>query len=133
MPAHACYSLAAFAGLLASCHPPPVAPRSSGPQAARSATPQLSPAARLARANQRLELSAYAEAEAEYRALLNGAEGAAARAGLGQILVKTGRAAEAISTLTPLLGDAKWAAIAALYTARAQQSLGRLREAEASL
>jgi len=87
----------------------------------------------LARASQRLELSAYAEAEAEYRALLSGVEGAAARAGLGQVLVKTGRAAEAIRTLAPLLGDPKWAAFAAQYTARAQQSLGHVRDAEATL
>ncbi|MEI9952137.1 MAG: hypothetical protein WDO74_24915 [Pseudomonadota bacterium] len=50
-----------------------------------------------------------------------------------KILVKTGRAAEAITTLAPLLSDAKWGASAALYTARAQRSLGRLREAEATL
>src|SRR6478735_7816067 len=120
MRARAGFSMAVFAALLGSCHPKPVAPSSSGPQAARSVTLPLSPAARLARANQRLELSAYPEAEADFRALLSGAEGPAARVGLGQILVKTGRASQAITTLAPLLGDAKWSALAAQYTARAQ-------------
>jgi len=125
-------SIAALAVLLASCQRGPVAP-SSGSAKAVVPTHELAPAARLVRANQRLELSAYKEAEAEFRALLTGPEGAAARIGLGQVLLKTGRATEAISTLTPLSTDPKWEALAALYIARAQQSLGRPRDAEATL
>ncbi|MEI9937035.1 MAG: tetratricopeptide repeat protein [Pseudomonadota bacterium] len=125
-------SIVALAAVLASCHRGPVAPNASGGIAA--APPhELPPAARLARANQRLELSAYREAEAEFRALVSSAEAAPARLGLGQILLKTGRAPEAIAMLAPLLGDANTGTLAALYTARAQLSLGRVREAEATL
>ena len=132
MRARAWISITAVASLVASCQRGPAAPSARG---AKAAIPrhELAPAARLARANQRLELSAYKEAEAEFRALLAGSEGAAARVGLGQVLVKTGRAPEAISILAPLANDPNWAAAAALYTARAQQSLGRTREAEAVL
>jgi len=123
----------ALAVLFTSCQRAAVAPSSSGSQTVAAPAHELSGAARLARANQRLGLSAYKEAEADFRALLNGPEGAAARLGLGQVLVKTGRAAEAISTLSPLLRDPNAAAAAALYTARAQQNLGRIHEAEATL
>ena len=110
----------------------PVAPNASGSHTAFPAR-ELSPSARLARANQRLELSAYKEAEAEFRGLISGVEAAPARVGLGQTLVKTGRAVEAMATLAPVLGDPQWGALAALETSRAQQSLGRVREAEATL
>jgi len=132
MRVHAWSSIAALSVVLASCHPGQVTPGSKGAKAA-GPVHELPPAARLARANQRLELSAFKEAEAEFRAISSGPEAAPARVGLGQVLVKTGRANEAISTLAPLLSDATWAAPAALYTARAQRSLGRLRDAEATL
>jgi len=132
MRVHAWSRVAGLTAVLASCHPAQVAPGSNGAKAA-APVHQLPAAARLARANQRLELSAFKEAEADFRTLLSGAEAAPARVGLGQVLVKTGRAPEAIGTLAPLLGDTRWAAAAALVTARAQQSLGHLREAEASL
>ena len=124
-------SIAVLVGVLASCQRGPVAPSAGASKAA--AAHELSPAARLARANQRLELSAYKEAEADFRALSNGPSSVPARLGLGQVLVETGRAEEAITTLSPLLGDAKWSAQAAVYTARAQQSLGRVQDAEATL
>lgn len=133
MRAWALSSIAVFSALLASCQRGPVAPSSAGGKAAAPPVHELSPAARLARANQRLELSAYKDAEADFRALANSSESASARVGLGQVLVVTGRAQEAITTLSPLLADAKWAAPAALYTARALQALGRVREAEATL
>src|SRR6188474_1317458 len=120
MRSHSWTSITALAALLASCHRGPVEPRASG-SAAPAPAHELSPAARLARANQRLELSAYPAAEAEFRALLSSAEAAPARIGLAQVLVKTGRAPEAMSTLLPLLGAAQWGALAALHTARAQQ------------
>jgi len=122
----------ALATGLASCQRGPAVPSASGSKAAAPA-PELSPAARLERANQRLEHSAFKDAEADFRALLSGTQAAPARVGLGQVLVKTGRAPEAIATLAPLLSDVKWGAPAALYTARAQQSLGRVRDAEATL
>lgn len=87
----------------------------------------------MARANQRQQLSAYHEAEADYRALLAGPEAAGARLGLGQTLVTTGRAAEAIGVLAPLLDQKDWAAGAAIWTARAKQSTGDTRGAEATL
>jgi tetratricopeptide (TPR) repeat protein len=48
-------------------------------------------------------------------------------------LVTTGRNAEAIGMLAPLIGDAKWAGEAALWTARAEQSEGDVKGAEATL
>jgi cellulose synthase operon protein C len=133
MRALAVSSIAVLVGVLASCQRGPVAPSPGGSKASAAPAHELSPAARLARANQRFETSAYKDAEADFRALSNGSESVAARAGLGRVLVETGRAEEAISTLSSLLGDAKWSAEAALYTARAQQSLGRNGDAEATL
>jgi len=133
MRARAFSSIAVLAATLMNCQRAPVAPGASGLKAAAAPVHDLSPAARLARANQRLELSAYKEAEADFRALLSGSEGAAARLGLGRVLVKTGRASEAMSTLAPLSSDPTWSARAAIQTSRAQQSLGRIRDAEASL
>ena len=132
MRGHALGSIAAVAVLLASCQRAPVAP---APVAAKTAaaTPDLPAAARLSRATQRLELSAYKDAELEFRALLTGPEAASARLGLGQVLVKTGRASEAITVLAPLLRDPARSALAASFTARAQQALGQVRDAEATL
>jgi Tfp pilus assembly protein PilF len=104
-----------------------------GAKAAVGSAREMSPAARLERANQRLRRSAYKQAEADFRALIGGTESAPSLVGLGQVLVKTGRAPEAIATLAPLLADEKWGALAVLYTARAQLSLGRVRDAEATL
>src|SRR6478609_7151943 len=126
-------SIVALAAVLASCHRGTVAGDRTGSRVASAPEHELSPGARLARAQQRLELSAYKQAEAEFRALIGGAETSPARVGLAQVLLKTGRAAEAITTLAPLLSDANWQAPAALYTARAQASLGRLGDAEATL
>ena len=116
MRGHALGSIAAVAVLLASCQRAPVAP---APVAAKTAaaTPDLPAAARLSRATQRLELSAYKDAELEFRALLTGPEAASARLGLGQVLVKTGRASEAITVLAPLLRDPARSALAASFTA----------------
>ncbi|HET7541298.1 MAG TPA: tetratricopeptide repeat protein [Polyangiaceae bacterium] len=132
MRGHAFGSVAAVVALIAGCQPAKVAPGAVAKPAAISAADLPAPA-RLARANQRFELSAYKEAEAEFRALLSSPEGAAARLGLGQVLVKTGRASEAISVLSPLLSDPARVASAALFTARAQQALGLVRAAEATL
>ncbi|HEX2671916.1 MAG TPA: tetratricopeptide repeat protein, partial [Polyangiaceae bacterium] len=126
-------SIAVLAVMVASCQRGPVAPNAGASKAAAPPQHELSPAARLARANQRLELSAYKDAEADFRALSSGPASVAARVGLGQLLVETGRAQEAITTLSPLLGDAQWSAQAAVSTARAQQSLGRVQDAEATL
>ena len=72
-----------FAALFASCQREAVAPSASSSKVA-VASHELSGAARLSRANQRLELSAYKEAEADYRALLlDMVAGQAAPAGAG--------------------------------------------------
>lgn len=118
--------------LLGSCHPsaPRVAVTSRpGPAAAHL----LSSGARLARANQRLALSGYREAEADFRALLGAPEAAEARLGLARVLVTTGRYAEAKRTLAPLVNDSKWGADAVLWIARALESEGDVAGAEASL
>lgn len=126
-------SIALLAVLLASCQRGPVAPSAGVSNVAAKPEHELSPEARLARANQRFELSAYKDAEADFRALSSGPESVPARFGLGRVLFETGRAQEAISTLSALLTDAKWSARAAVYIARAQQSLGRVKDAEATL
>ena len=133
MRAYVRTSIAALLVALASCQRGPVAPNANGSKPSGAPVHELSPAVRLARGNQRLELSAYKEAEADFRALLGGAEAAPARIGLGRVLVKTGRDQEAISTLGPLLADPKQGGAAALYTARAQQSQGRVADAERTL
>lgn len=120
-------SIAAIGALFVGCRG---AGLHGGARAAKSGSadhPALSPSAQLARANQRLELSAFRGAEADFRALLPRAEvQAKARVGLGQVLVTTGRAEEAIRTLAPLLLQPDSAGSAALWTARAQASLGDL-------
>jgi tetratricopeptide (TPR) repeat protein len=123
---------ALLGALVANCRP--AAPPASSAQA-KPAAPGvvLSPQARLARANQRLELSAYREAEADYRALLGTPEASRARVGLGQVLVTTGRSSEALSTLAPLLTQPDSAAAAAIWTSRAMQSRGDVRGAESVL
>src|SRR5450432_2494531 len=120
-----------FGLFIASCQPSVSPPR----HAATSLKPgsvqrEMSPAGRLQRANARLELSAYPEAEAEFRALLATALGAEATLGLGQLLVKTGRYSQALNALTPLLSEPSVAARAAVWSARAQRNLGNLAAAE---
>jgi Tfp pilus assembly protein PilF len=126
-------SVAALGAALASCH------GGAGRLGRKAAIPdahqasELSPALRLARALERLELSAYDEAEADFRALLTTSEAAQARLGLAQVLLTRGRAPEAASTLSPLLSEPKWAGSAGYWVARAQRSLGDLAGAERTL
>ncbi|MEP7049411.1 MAG: tetratricopeptide repeat protein [Pseudomonadota bacterium] len=125
-------SVVALGLLLGSCHPraPRLAPAATGKAAPPHA---LSPRARLARAAQLLALSGYREAEADFRALLSTSEGDEARVGLGRTLVITGRYQEAKNTLATLLTDSRWAADAALWTARARENEGDVTGAEATL
>ena len=133
MRARAWVSVAALGGIVASCHGAAPA-RGAGATHPQQAKPrELSASARLARATQRLELSAYHEAEADFRSVLGGADAAQATLGLGQVLVTTGRAEEAVALLAPLLSQPKWAAGAALWTARAQLSTGDVKGAERTL
>ncbi len=114
-----------------ACHPAPT--RLSGPLKSPRARPALSPAERLARAQRHLELSRYVDAEAEFRPLLGTSESARARLGLAEVTVTTGRYAEAVSAVAPLLSDPAWAADAALWTARAHGNAGDVAGAELTL
>ena len=132
MRARGLISVAVVAALLASCGPAaprPVVARSAPTNAPR----ELAPKARLARALQRLELSGYHEAEADFRGLLTTPEADPARLGLGQTLVTTGRPEEAQAVLAPLLARPEWNAQAVLWTARAQLSRGDVQGAERTL
>ena len=123
---------ALLGALVANCRPAAPPASSAKAKPARPAI-ALSPQARLARANQRLESSAYLDAEADFRALLGTAHASPARLGLGQVLVTTGRPSEALTTLAPLLLVPDLAAGAAIWTSRAKQSTGDVRGAESTL
>lgn len=133
MRARTLLRVAGLSTMLVSCHPAPNPHAANGASSGAARAPELSPGARLSRAQQRLQSSAYREAEADFRTLTTGAEAAAARLGLGEVLVTTGRYSEAVSTLAPLLAQPDSAASAAIWTARAQQALGDIRGAEATL
>jgi cellulose synthase operon protein C len=85
-------------GLLTGCgsqavvNPRPV----DGAQAARAAARELGPDARLARGLTRFGQSRYADAEADLRAALAGADKASALLGLSELMLTTGRYPEAI-------------------------------------
>ncbi len=132
MRASGTISIAVLAAWLAACQPgaPPANVARSAPA---NAPRELTPKARLARAKQRLDLSGYREAEADFRTLLSGAEAFPARLGLGEVLVTTGRPEEAQAVLAPLLAEPEWNAPAALWTARAQLSRGDVQGAERTL
>jgi len=98
--------VAVLGAAFGSCHPLPS--RSPVAKSGSTATPELSPAARLARGKQRLELSAYREAETDFRALLSTSAATPARVALAQVLVATGRYSEAVSSLAPLIADSTW-------------------------
>ncbi|HEY5376309.1 MAG TPA: hypothetical protein VIK01_21660, partial [Polyangiaceae bacterium] len=132
MRTRALIRVAALSVFVNSCHPA-VQPAVIAPSARSEAGRPLPSAARLARADRRLELSGYREAEADFRALLGAPEATAARVGLGQVLVTTGRYTEAVSVLAPLVSSPTWNADAALWTARAQQCEGDVSAAERTL
>ena len=133
MSARVLVSVAVFGAYLASCHPEPGRARTVAPPKAPRGAAELPPSVRLARAERRVEQSAYRDAEADFRALLPGIESGPARLGLAQVLVTTGRAEEALSTLAPLLAQPRYAAMAALWASRAQQHLGDVKGAEQTL
>ena len=125
--------IATLSVLLANCHS--AAPEARQPVAGRTASKptELSAAARLARAQQRLELSAYKDAELDFRALQGGLLGTEATLGLGQILVTTGRYAEAQSELSSLLLRPDLGRRAVVWSARAARRQGDVRGAELML
>lgn len=98
-------AITALAALSEACVPaapppgPPQSPAASEPSpSASSAAPAatvLAPEARLARAREAFDASRYAEAEAEFRALLEGPLAEAAARGLADALAITGRVGEA--------------------------------------
>ncbi len=125
--------IATLTVLLANCHSG--SPQARQPVASRavSRVVELSGAARLARAQQLFDLSAYKEAELDFRVLLNGPLAAEAAVGLGQILVTTGRYTEAQSTLSPLLSGPNFGARAVVWSARAARHQGDVHGAELML
>jgi Flp pilus assembly protein TadD len=133
MRARALVSIAVLAALVESCRPAAAPKADLAANRAAKAAPALAPKALLARGQQRLELSAYREAEADFRALLATPEAAPARLGLAEVLVTTGRGAAVPEVLSPLLSEPAWRASAALWSARAQRSLGDVAGAERTL
>jgi cellulose synthase operon protein C len=124
---------AALGALAASCHSSVSRVHEPSAGAAKAESPAASPNAQLARGNQRLDLSAYPEAEADFRALAGTPLGAQAALGLGQVLVTTGRYAEAQVALAPLLSQPDLAAKSAVWLARAQRNQGDAAGAEQTL
>src|SRR5690349_8646509 len=120
----------ALGTFLLSCHAAVAPGRAPSARAERAQPLPLSSSARLARANQRFDQSAYREAEADFRALAGTPEASQAALGLGQVLVTTGRYAEAARTLGPLLSEPELGISAAVWLARAERGAGDLRAAE---
>src|SRR5450432_3916406 len=121
MRARVLISVAVLATMPAGCQPAATPVAAARPNPASSVPHELTSKARLARAQQRLQLSGYREAEADFRGLLGTPEVTQARLGLAEVLVITGRADAALEELMPL-SDPSSAAPAALLRARALQS-----------
>ncbi|HEY4102827.1 MAG TPA: tetratricopeptide repeat protein [Polyangiaceae bacterium] len=133
MITRACIPTLAATCLIVSCHSSATLVGAKQASTAKTAQAELSTTARLARANEHLELSAYSEAEADFRALAHSPEAARAALGLGKVLVLTGRYAEAVTVLAPLLSQRDLAEPAAVWTARAEREQGDLSGAEQTL
>ncbi|MES1173971.1 MAG: hypothetical protein ABUL62_06545 [Myxococcales bacterium] len=131
MRARALISVAVLTAVSGSCRPA-AAPRAAARRAPGSAPAELSSKARLARGQQRLELGAYREAEADFQSLLNTPESTLARLGLAEVRVTTGRADAALEALAPVT-DPSAAAPAAVLRARALRSRGDVAGAERAL
>ncbi len=132
MNARTSIAVVVLASVVPGCHGAARTPQSAHTTpSAPSAEP--SAAVRLARGRERLELSAYREAEKDFRALGGTAQAAEGALGLGQVLVLTGRYAEALSTLKQLLSQPNWAETAAIWSSRAERNQGDLHAAEATL
>lgn len=125
-------TVAVLAAGVLSCHPQATTQTGAQPRQAGNAPRDLAPEARLARGRERLELSAYREAEADFRSLLNSGEQTLARLGLAEVLVTTGRSDAALEVLSPLSGSSSIAP-AAVWRARALLSRGDVAGAERAL
>ena len=132
MRARALFSVAILSAGVNGCGPAVAQRAGATPGASAKTAPELSSAARLARARQRLDLSAYRDAEADFRALLATHEAVPARLGLAEVLVTTGRSEAALEALSPI-ADAASTAQAAVWRARALQSRGDVAGAERAL
>jgi len=133
MTARSWFRATALSAFVVSCHSPGTHARAPSAHTTKAQSVALSSNARLARAKERLELSAYHDAELDFRALAGTLEAAPAALGLGQVLVTTGRYAEAQAVLSPLLSEPKLAVSAAVWLSRAQRGQGDLRAAEQTL
>jgi tetratricopeptide (TPR) repeat protein len=123
-----------FAATLgAACAPAKLIPPKL-PPAPASEPAQLTPAERLARGEARRVASAYAGAEADFRAALSGPTAAQAALGLARVQLETGRLDEAVQQARaagrtePALAEA-----AACVAAEALRQAGRLTEAKAEI
>ena len=133
MRARALISVAVLTAVSGGCRPPAVPNTVTGHTGAGSVPRELSSKARLARAQQRLELGGYREAEEDFRSLLAAPdESTAARLGLAEVLVITGRADAALEVLQPLSEPASTAP-AAILRARALLIRGDVAGAERAL
>ncbi len=105
----------------------------ASPAATAAAKPPPSPSNRLARAVAQLRASRYPAAEAGLRALLDGPERVGSAAALGELLLLTGRYAEAADLAGRLLESTSDDLAAAELRARALHAQGQLDEALAVL
>ena len=121
---------AALAGCGAGATRPPAMPGVAS-QAAPAAP--LTPEQRLAAGRQRLDVSDYAGAEADFRAAAVAQSRAAALLGLAQTLLVTGRCDAAAATAREAAGAGADAADAAVIEGEALRRQGKLEEAEAAL
>src|SRR6185503_10200897 len=90
---------------------------------------ELSPDARLARGRTRLGQSRYAEAEADLTAALAGAQKGAALLGLSELLLTTGRYADALARAKEAAGAGADPELVALARARTLRASGEVTAA----
>ncbi|MGC4090765.1 MAG: tetratricopeptide repeat protein [Polyangiaceae bacterium] len=123
-----------FVGLLLLACAPAAKRPAQAPSATAAPARELSPAERLARGERSLASSDYASAEADFRAALEGAQGARAELGLARVLLTTGRyddavaAARSAATKQPDLAES-----ALTCAAEALRRAGKMDEAKALL
>ncbi len=121
--------------VLLGCSPattPPVVPRP--PAEVKLTQPELSPAKRLARGQERLRAAKYDLAEADFRAALDGAQPEVAAFGLAQVWLATGRYQEAADSAAKIgQSDPKLRPEAMWLRGEALRRLGELAEAETAL
>jgi cellulose synthase operon protein C len=115
--------------LLAGCGASALPRLQMGPRTAAHAEPELTPDARLARGTTRLGQSRYAVAEADLTAALGGSHKGAALLALSELMLTTGRYAEAVERAKLALVAGADAQACALAQARALRASGEVEPA----